>query len=133
MAMQKPEFVRSFAVDGAPGTGIAANLVVKASTTNQGAVMLPAATTDIALVGVTTAPSDAKGNVSVALAGIVQVIAGGTITTGAVLGIATTGRVIAITPSAAGTTLTGTIGVAMSAATVGNLVDVLINPGYCQV
>jgi hypothetical protein len=133
MAMQKPEFVRSFAVDGAPGTGLAANLIVKGSTTNAGQVMLPAATTDLTLMGVSTAPSDARGNVSVALAGIVQITAGGTITTGALLGSDTAGKAVAITPSGSGTTLRGTIGTALSAAASGQLVDVLLNPGYCQV
>ena len=133
MAMQKPEFVRSFAVDGAPATGITANRVVEASATNANQVSLPAATTDLTLIGITTAPSDARGNVSVALAGIAQAIAGGTITAGALLGATTTGTVVAITPSGSGTTLRGAIGVAMNAASSGGLVDVLINPGYCQV
>ena len=133
MAMQKPEFVRTFPADGAPSTALAANKVVVASTSNAGGVMLPGATTSLQAIGVTTAASDAKGSVTVAMGGIVQVTAGGTITVGALLGFDTSGQAVAITASGSGTTLRGTIGVALSAASSSGLVDVKIQPGYCQV
>jgi hypothetical protein len=129
MAMQKPELVRSFYAD----TAITANKVVKASTTNAGAVMLPAATTDLTALGVTVAASDTRQWVPVALAGIIQVTAGGTITVGALLGFDTSGQAVAITPSGSGTTLRGCIGTALNAAVSGGLVDVAFHPSYCQV
>lgn len=133
MAMQKPEFVRSFAVDGAPSSGITANKVVVGSGTNAGGVKIPAATTALNVVGVTTAPSDPRGNVSVAMAGIVQVTAGGSITTGDVVGFDTSGQAVSITIAGSGTTLRGVLGVALSGASSGQLVDVLLQPGYGQV
>ena len=129
MALQKPEFVRTFTAD----TAITANKVVVASTTNAGSVMLPAATTNLNMLGVTTAAANTNSKIPVALGGIVQVTAGGTITVGAVLGFDTSGQAVAITPSGSGTTLRGVIGVALSAASSGGLVDVALHPSYNQV
>lgn len=129
MALQKPEMVRSFYCDAA----ITANKVVVSSATNPGAVRLPAATTNLTVVGVTTAASDTRQWAPVAMGGVIQVTAGGTIAVGDLLGFDVNGQAVAITPSGSGTTLRGSIGTALSAAASGGLVDVAFNPGYCQV
>lgn len=129
MAIQKPELVRSFYAD----TAITANKVVVGSATNAAAVKLPGATTNLNVVGVTVAPADANQMVAVALAGIVQVTAGGTIAVGDVLGFDTSGQAVAITPAGSGTTLRAMVGTALSAASSGGLVDVVLRPGYNQV
>jgi hypothetical protein len=129
MAMQKPELVRSFYADAA----VTANKVVVSSATNAGAVRLPAATTNLTAIGVTTAPSDTRQWVPVALAGIVQITAGGTIAVGDLLGFDTSGQAVTVTPSGSGTTLRGFIGTALSAAASGGLVDVAFHPSYGQV
>lgn len=126
--MQKPEFVRTFTAD----TAVTANKVVVAST-NAGSVKLPAATTNLAIVGVTVGPADSNYKVPVALGGIVQITAGGTIAAGDPLGFDTSGQAVTITPSGSGTTLRGCIGSAISAASSGGLVDVVFHPSYGQV
>jgi hypothetical protein len=129
MPLIKPEMVRSWYAD----TAITANKVVCSSATNAHAVRLPAATTNLTAIGITTQAADSNQWITVAHGGNAQATAGGTIAVGDLLGFDTSGQVVAITPSGSGTTLRGTIGTAQSAGASGELVDVFINPGYCQV
>lgn len=111
----------------------AANVCVVASTSNAGQVKLPAAAAAKQFIGVTLEKSDTNKQVSVRVAGIVQVISdgSGTIAEGDYLTIAdNTGKVKKVTVSFAGSGSAEIVGIALTraAATSGLLVDMLIQP-----
>ncbi|HXE63223.1 MAG TPA: hypothetical protein VN519_06755 [Bryobacteraceae bacterium] len=127
MAYQHTGRRRTFTVDGAPTTPVGANLIVIVSTVNQGAVALSTANAQ-PFAGVTGEPSDSDGNVAVQIDDICQIIAGATITAGQQVASNAIGQAVPIVPNTTGAIVAQVVGTAVTNATSGNLVDVLINP-----
>lgn len=115
------------AVDGAPVTPVGANLILVASTVNDGNAALSGAKT-LGFLGVSDGTSDAKGYIGVQTDFVCQILAGGAITAGALIVANGSGQAVVVTPLASLGALTQIIGVALHSAASGALVDVQINP-----
>lgn len=127
MAQQTPGLVKTFACADNANNAIAANIVVVVDASNGGVKRSGAATTGF--VGVSIEAADTNNFVAVQTTGIVQITAGGTISKGDYISSDANGKAVTATAVAfGGTTVSQVIGIAMNAATSGNLVDVLIQP-----
>lgn len=125
MALQRPQNVITMPFDAAAG----AFRIVMASGTNAGNAAVSTASA-LGFIGVTVEPSSAGASLSaaVATAGVVQIVAGGSITAGNLVESNSTGAAVARTPAASGSAVKQIVGVALNTAASGALVDVLIQP-----
>jgi hypothetical protein len=110
-------------VAGTPAKGY----IVKADASNSGNAIIAGANA-IPLIGVTLAACDADGYCAIRTRGIVQIVVGGsTVTVGDKVGSDSAGKATTITPLGSFGAAKGVIGTALTTATTGNLVDVLID------
>lgn len=123
---QSLQWGETFPIDGAPGTGVAAGIILIASGSNAGNAAISTAKAT-GFLGVTQEASDPKGYAAVASAGIVDVIAGGTVAFGNLIASNSTGKGVAITPAASGS-VSQVVGIALTAASSGNSFKMLIMP-----
>lgn len=124
--MQSIQTGLSLAIDGAPGAAVAAGRIVIASGTNTGNGAVSTAKA-IGFLGVTAEATDSKGYANVANAGVVDVIAGGSVSFGASIASDANGAGVSVTPANTGA-LTQVVGTALSAAATGNTFRMLIMP-----
>lgn len=127
MSLSKPEFVRTFVFDAAIGK----NRFASASASNDLSGIIATASTLV--IGATVEASDANNAAAVALGGVVKVVAGGTITRGDRVASDANGAAVSITIAASGTTLRYIAGVALQSGVSGDIIEVLLQPGYGQI
>lgn len=117
--MHSPTLIKNFTA----GAAVGANLIVKLGAAD-GAVLQATASTET-LIGVSTEVASASGErCDVILAGVANVIAGGSITRGALVTADSAGKAVTI-GSTAGTNY-GVIGIALISASSGDIFPVLI-------
>ena len=123
--MSNPLLVKQYVAEAA----IAANRIVKFGTTDE-VVIQGAAATD-SLMGVVEGVAPAIGErCDVVLAGIAEVVLGGTVTRGGLVTSNATGQGVAPAPAAG--TNNSVIGRALMSGVSGDIIKVLVNPGSMQ-
>ncbi len=123
--MNTPTLIKNFTA----GAAVGANLIVKLGAAD-GAVLQATASTET-LIGISTEIATSSGDrCDVIMAGIAYVIAGGSITRGALVTADSDGKAVAI-GSTAGTNY-GVIGIALVSASAGDIFPVIIAPSRAQ-
>lgn len=123
--MSNPLLTKSYTAEAA----INAYRIVKFGTTDD-VVIQGAAATD-SLIGVVEGVAPASGErCDVVMAGIAEVVLGGSVTRGGLVTSNATGQGVAAAPSAG--TNNGVIGRALMSGVSGDVIPVLVNPGSMQ-
>lgn len=123
--MHSPTLIKNFTA----GAAVGANLIVKLGAAD-GAVLAATASTET-LIGVSTELAAASGErCDILLAGVANVIAGGSVTRGNYITSDSAGKAVAI--GATGGTNYGVIGIALTSASSGDLFPILIAPSRAQ-
>lgn len=124
---QTPTLIRNF-IAGA--SGVAERVIVKLGAADQEVVAATAVSET--LIGVSVQPGTAAAGqrVDVAIAGVVEVVAGGTITRGAYLTTNASGQAVAAAPSAG--VNNGIVGIALVSAVANDIIPVLLAQGRIQ-
>ena len=126
--MQSIQSGGTFAIDGAPGAGVAAGTILIASGANAGNAKVSTAKA-AKFLGVTQEASDAKGYAAVAQYGVVDVVAGaGGVAFGDLIASDAAGAGVTVVPAANGAAVTQVVGVALTAAIAGASFKMLIQP-----
>ena len=121
-----PTLIRNFTAAGA----VAQHAIVRLGAAD-GEVVAATAVTDT-LIGVSVQPGTAAAGerVDVAIAGVVEVAAGGSITRGAFVTTNAAGAAVAATPEAG--VNNAIVGIALASAAVGDIIPVLLAQGRIQ-